>query len=415
MATVLQIPKTPEPWTRRSVTRDGQDVGGMGSARLQLRRHQAVLAALLVLSGVVVGFGARCAVSALFVNVGHLAVLRGEDDLARSAFDAAAAVDPASQAASNFRLSQALVRGDYQEAADELAALRDHGGRPRGVASTSSVLLHLEAIQARRAGDPERALALMREAVARAGANAPREALRLLDQLSRDVADRPYGPPLANVVFPVDPRRNSCGDERRLARIRLSRNDVAVGGPLRVEMEWTSTAGAPTGSEVRLLRNLAPNGGFTWGVTGAGLPLGYSAHPQPQSGGGLPSGETYLGFADLDGQPVSALVIDNFDGPLRTSRLGSDWMPAASGACHLFASEVWVGGGQPHFGLYLRAPGRADTAVFGLQGGLPDGWRREARLLRLPADTEAIQVFFWNYRSGGATAFTLAVVARIGD
>ena len=52
-------------------------------------------------------------------------------------------------------------------------------------------------------------------------------------------------------------------------------------------------------------------------------------------------------------------------------------------------------------------------AAFGLQGGLPDGWQREARLLRMPADTEAIRVFFWNYRSSGATAFTLAVVARM--
>jgi len=386
----------------------------MGSARSQLRSRQAALAALLVLAGAVVGFSARCAVSSLFVNVGHLAALRGGNDLAASAFDAAAAVDSASQAASNFRLSQALFRGDYQGAASELAALRDRGGRPRGVANSSSVLLHLEAILARREGDQGRALALIRESVARAGGNAPREAVRLLDQLSQDAGGRPYAPPLANVVFPVDPRRNSCGDERRLAGVRLSRNDVAVGGPLRVEMEWTSVADELTSRDIRVLRNLAPNGAFAWGATSADLPLGYSARPQPLSNGGLPPGEMYVGFADLDGQPVSALVIDNFDGPSRTSRLGSDWIPAGPGACYLLASEVWVGGGQPHFGLYLRAPGRADTAVFGLQGGLPNGWRREARLLRLPDDVKAVQVFYWNYRSSGTTAFTLAVVARIG-
>lgn len=395
------------------MARDGHEVGGTDLVRAHVGRRPLALAALLVLMGAVVGFSARCAVSALFVNVGNLAVVRGADDLAVSVFEAAAAVDPASQAASNFRLSQALVRGDYQEAGDELAALRDRGGRPRGVANSSSVLLHLEAILARQAGDQRRALALIRESVARAGANAPREALRLLDQLSQVAARRPYGPSLASVVFPIDPRRNSCGDERLLARVRLSRNDVAVGGPLRVELEWTSVAGEPASGNIRVLRNLAPNGGFTWGTTSADLPLGYSAHPQPPSGGELSSGEMYIGFADLHGQPVSALVFDNFDVPSRTSRLISNWIPATAGACYLVAGEVWVGGGQPHFGLFLRAPGRADVTVFGLQGGLPDGWRREARLLRMPADTEAIQVFFWNYRSSGATAFTLAVVARM--
>lgn len=395
------------------MARDGHEAGGTDLVRAHVGRRPLALAALLVLMGAVVGFSARCALSSLFVNVGHLAMLRGADDLAASAFDAAAVVDPASQAASNFRLSQVLVRGDYQKAADELAALRDRGGSPRGVANSSSVLLHLKAILARRAGDQGRALALIRESVVRAGVNAPREALRLLDQLSQDAGGRPYGSPLASIVFPVDPRRNSCGDERRLARVRLSRNDVAVGGPLRVEMEWTSVAGEPASTDIRVLRSLAPNGGFTWGATSANLPLGYSALPQPLSNGAFPPGEIYVGFADLDGQPLSALVIDNSDGPSRTSRLGSDWIPAAAGACYLLASEVWVGGGQPHFGLYLRAPGRSDTTVFGLQGGLPDGWRRDARLLRLPADTEAVQVFFWNYRSGGATAFTLAVVARI--
>lgn len=393
---------------------EGDDGPGRKSTvPARTRRRQVALAAVLVFAGAVVGFSARCAISALLVNVGNLAVLRGADDLAASAFDAATTVDPATHAASNFRISQALLSGDYDAAADELVELRALGGSPRGVAATSSVLLHLDAILARRAGDPERALALMREAVARAGVNAHREALRLLDQLSREAADRPYGPSPANVVLTADPRRNSCGDEGRLARVRLSRNEVAVGGPLRVEMEWTSIAGEPASRDIRVLRNLVPNGAFTWGATGASLPLGYTAHPQLPAEEAAPSGDVYLGFADLDGQPVSALVLDNLDGPARTSRIRGDWISATPGACYLFASEVWVDGGQPHFGLYLRAPGRADTAVFGLQGGLPDGWWRQARLLRLPPDIEAIQVFFWNYRSSGAVAFTLAVVTRI--
>ena len=168
------------------------------------------------------------------------------------------------------------------------------------------------------------------------------------------------------------------------------------------------------GTDMRLLRNLAPNGAFTWGVTSANLPLGYAAHPRPPASGAARPGDIYVGFADLDGQPVAALVIDNLDGPPRNSRAyAATWIPAAPGACYLLASEAWVAGGQPHFGLFLRGSTRADAAVFGLQGGLPDGWRREARLLRLPPDIQAVQVFFWNFRSSGAAAFTLAVVARI--
>ena len=386
---------------------------GVDAAGAWTRRRCIALATALVLTGAVIGFTARCGVSALFVNVGNLAALHGADDLAASAFEAAGAVDPASRAAGNYRLSQALVRGDYDAAADELAALRASGGTPRGVAGRSSVLLHLDAILARRAGEPVRALALIREAVARAGVNAPAAALGLLDELSRDVADRPYGPTLATVELPVDPRRDACGDDRRLARVRLSRNDVATGGPLRAALEWTDASGRPIDTDTRRLRNLAPNGAFTWGATSAGLPLGYTAHPQPPASGAVAPGDIHVGFADLDGQPVAALIIDNLDGPARTSRLRSDWIPVTPDTCYLFASEVWVAGGQPHFGLYLRAPGRADTAVFGLQGGLLDGWRREARLVRLPPDIEAFQVFFWNYRSSGAAAFTLAVVARV--
>jgi len=101
------------------------------------------LAVALVLSGALLGLTARSGLSALFVNVGNLAVLRGADELAASAFETAAVVDPATAAASNFRLSQALVRGDYDVAADELAALLALGGTPRGAALTSSVLCHL--------------------------------------------------------------------------------------------------------------------------------------------------------------------------------------------------------------------------------------------------------------------------------
>lgn len=387
-------------------------LGAVESRWTRIRRRYA-LAVALILSGAVIGFTARCGLSALFVNVGNLALLHGSDQLASSAFEAAAATDPASDAAGNFRLSQALVRGDFDAAADELAALRSLGGTPRGAASTSSVLLHLEAILARRTGDSKRALALIRESVARAGVNAPEAALRLLDELLQDVADLPYGPTLATIELPVDPRRDRCGDGPRLTRVRLSRNDVAAGGSVRAELGWLDSAGRPGKVESRRLRNLAPNGGFTWGATGASLPLGYTAHPQLPAEEAAPSGDVYLGFADLNGQPVSALGMDNMDGPARTSRLRSNWIPATPGACYLFASEAWVDGGQPHFGLYLRAPGRANTAVFGLQGGLPDGWWRQARLLRLPADIEAVQVFFWNYRSGGTTAFSMAFVARI--
>ena len=371
------------------------------------------LAALWLLAGAVIGFTARCAVTALFVNVGNLAVLHGADDLAASAFEAATSVDPATQAASNFRLSQALRQGDYNAAANELARLRALGGSPRGVAATSSVLRHLDAILATRAGDPVRALSLIREAVMRAGVNAPEGALRLLVDLSGEVPERPFEPSLATVHLAVDPRRDTCGDGRRLVQVRLQRRDVAVGGPMRVDLEWTGANGRTEPTQTRRLRNLAPNGAFTWGVSEADLPLGFTAHPEPSPSVGSPSGDIYLGFADLDGQPLPALVIDNLNGRPRTSRLRSDWIPATPGACYLLASEVWVGGGQPHFGLYLRTTGRADSAVFGLQGGLPNGWRREARLVRLSSDIEAAQVFFWNYRSTGATAFTLAVVARI--
>ncbi len=386
---------------------------GKNTAPMRTRRRQVALAAVLVLTGSVIGFSARCAVAALFVNVGHLAVLHGADDLAASAFDAATTVDPATPAASNVRISRALLGGDYDVAADELVELRALNGSPRGVASTSSVLLHLEAILARRTGDATRALALIRKSVAGAGVNASNAALRLLDELSQDVADPPYGPTLATIELPVDSRRDTCGDGRRLAQVRLARNDIAAGGSVRAELGWLDSAGRPRETDSRRLRNLAPNGAFTWGVTGAGLPLGYVAHPDPTSGVKAPSGDVYLGFADLDGQPVSALVMDNQDGPVQTSRLRSVWIPATPGACYLFATEVWVGDGQPHFGLYLRAPGRADTAVFGLQGGLPDGWRREGRLLRLPPDVEAVQVFLWNYRSSGTIAFSVAFVARI--
>ena len=392
---------------------DDARLGRTDAAHALTPHRRVALAAALLLVGAVIGFTARCGVSGLFVNVGNLAVLRGADDFAASVFDAATAVDPTSHAASNFRLSQALVRGDYDTAADELAALRARGGTPRGVASTSSVLLHLDAIVSRRAGDPERALALIRESVARAGVNAPRAALRLLDELTRDVADRPYGPSLASVQIPVDPRRDTCGGGHRLARVRLSRNDIAAGGPVRAELEWRDASEGRAATDIRLLRNLAPNGAFTWGATSANLPLGYAAHPQLPASGAARPGDIYVGFADLDGQPVAALVIDNLDGPRLTSRLRSAWIPAAPDACYLFASEVWVAGGQPHFGLFLRGSARADAAVFGLQGGLPDGWRREARLLRLPPDIQAVQVFFWNFRSSGAAAFTLAVVARI--
>ena len=390
---------------------DDSRLGVTGGARTTARRRIA-LAATLVLAGAVIGFTARCGAAAAFVNVGNLALMRGADDLAASAFDTVSAIDPDSQAARNYRISQALVRGDHEKAADELAALRSRGGTPRGISNDSSVQLHLDAILARRAGDPERALGLVREAVARAGVNAPETALRLLDELSQETAAPPYGPALATVDLPVDPRRNTCGDGRRLARVRLWRNDAALGRPVRAQMEWTDAA-AQVDADTRLLRNLVPNGAFAWGLNSAGLPLGYAAHPQPHSSGAIPPGEMYVGSADLAGRPVSALVIDNLEGPPRTSRLRSVWIPAAPGACYLLASETWVGGGQPHFGLFLRAPGREDTAVFGLQGGLQDGWRRDARLVRLPADTRTVQVFFWNYRSSGATAFTLAVVARI--
>ena len=387
-------------------------LGAVESRWTRIRRRYA-LAVALILSGAVIGFTARCGLSALFVNVGNLALLHGSDQLASSAFEAVAATDPASDAAGNFRLSQALVRGDFDAAADELAALRSLGGTPRGAASTSSVLLHLEAILARRTGDSKRALALIRESVARAGVNAPDAALRLLNELLQDAARTPYGPTLATIELPVDPRRDTCGDGRRLTRVRLSRNEVAAGGSVGAELGWLDTAGRPGGTDSRRLRNLIPNGAFTWGATGASLPLGYVPHPPSPSEKTTLSGDMYLGFADLNGLPVTALVIDNLDGPARTSRLRSNWIPVSPGACYLFASEVWVGGGQPHFGLYLRAPGRADTAVFGLQGGLPDGWWRQARLARLPSDARAVQVFFWNYRSSGAAAFTLAFVARI--
>ena len=82
---------------------------GVDAAGAWTRRRQLALAAALVLAGAVIGFTARCGVSALFVNVGNLAALHGADDLAASAFEAAGAVDPASRAAGNFRLSQALV------------------------------------------------------------------------------------------------------------------------------------------------------------------------------------------------------------------------------------------------------------------------------------------------------------------
>lgn len=399
--------------TGRSVLEGDDGPGSKSTVPARTRRRQVALAAVLVFAGAVVGFSARCGISALLVNVGHLAVLRGADDLAASAFDAATTVDPATQAASNFRISQALLSGDYDAAADELVELRALGGSPRGVAATSSVLLHLEAILARRTGDSERALALIRESVARAGVNAPDAALVLLDELLQDVADPPYGPALANVELPVNPRRDTCGDGRRLAQVRLARDDIAAGGSVRAELGWMDDAGRPGGMDSRRLRNLAPNGGFTWGVTSARLPLGFTPHPQSPVDASAPSGAIHVGFADLNGLPVSALVMDNLNGPARTSRLRSEWIPVTPGACYLLASEVWVGGGQPHFGLYLRAPARADTAVFGLQGGLPDGWWREARLLRLPPDVEAVQVFLWNYRSGGATAFAMAFVARI--
>ena len=391
---------------------DNRRPGGDGAGLTPTRRRFTLAVALLVV-GAVVGFTARCGVSALFVNVGNLAQLRGANDLAASAFDAATTVDPPSQAAGNFRLSQALVRGDYERAADELAALRAHGGSPRGIVATSSVLMHLESILARRVGNAARALTLIRQAVARAGANAPEAALRLLDELSLDAADQPYGPALATVQLAVDPRRDTCGDGRRLMKVRLSRNDIAAGRSLRAVLAWRDNAGGSAREDSRRLRNLVPNGGFRWGATSDGLPRGFTQHPQVASDRAVPTGVAHVGVGDLDGLPVSALVIDNLDGSPRTSRLRSDWIPATPGACYLLASEVWVAGGQPHFGLYLRALSRADTTVFGLQGGLPAGWRREARLVRLPNDIQAVQVFFWNYRSHGATAFTLAVVARI--
>ena len=380
-----------------------------------MRRSQIARALALLLCGALLGFTARCGLSALFVNVGSLAVLRGSDELAASAFQSAVAVDPASDAAGNYRLSKALVRSDYDGAADELATLRSRGGTPRGAAATSSVLLHLEAILAQRTGDPRRALSLVRESVVRAGVNAPDAALRLLDELSQDLAGPPYGPALATIEFPVDPRRDTCGNGRRLTRVQLWRNDIHRGGSVRAELDWQADDGSPADEDSRLLRNLAPNGLFTWGVTSAGLPLGYAAHPPAPPGRPFATGASYVGFADLAGRPVSALVMDNLDGPARTTRLRSAWIPAAPGACYLFASEVWVGGGQPHFGLYVRASGRADNAVFGLQGGLPNGWRREARMLRLPPDVEAVQVFLWNYRSSGMAAFALAFVAPIED
>lgn len=387
--------------------------GSVSPPLARVRHPQIALAVALFLSGALLGFTARSGLSALFVNVGNLAALHGTDELAASAFEAAAVIDSASDAASNYRLSQALIRGDYDGAADELAALLSLGGTPRGVASTSSVQLHLNAILARRTGNSKRALALIRESVVRAGVNAPDAALRLLDELSRDEAVSPYGPKLATIELPVDPRRDTCGDGRRLTRVQLWRNDIASGGLVRAQLDWQAGDGPRGAEDSRLLRNLAPNGLFTWGVTNAGLPLGFAAHPPAPSDGSVPAGAIYVGFADLDGQPVPALVMDNLDGPPRTTRLRSMWIPAAPGACYLFASEVWVGGGQPHFGLYVRASGRADAAVFGLQGGLPNGWRREARMLRLPPDIEAVQVFLWNYRSSGATAFALAFVARI--
>lgn len=371
------------------------------------------LAVALLLAGALLGFTARSGLSAMFVNVGNLAVLRGTEELAASAFEAAAVVDPGSDAASNFRLSQAVIQGDYDGAADELAALFSLGGTPRGIASTSSVLLHLKAILARRTGDSRRALALVRASVVRAGVNAPDAALRLLDELSQDAAEPPYGPALATIELPVNPHRATCGDGPRLARVRLRRNDIAGGGSVRAELDWLPRDGQQGGEDSRLLRNLAPNGLFTWGVTNAGLPLGYAAHPPAPSDGPVLPGAINVGFADLDGQPVSALVMENLEGPTSTTRLRGEWTPASPGACYLFASEVWVGGGQPHVGLYVRASGRADRAFFGLQGGLPNGWWREARMLRLPPDVEAVQVFLWNYRSSGATAFALVFVARI--
>ena len=225
---------------------------------------------------------------------------------------------------------------------------------------------------------------------------------------------RPTVPVLATIELPVDPRRDSCGDGRRLTQVHLWRNDIARGGSVRAQLEWQAGDGRRPGEDSRLLRNLAPNGLFTLGITSAGGPLGFAAQPPVPSDGPVPPGAIYVGFADLDGHPVSALVMDNLDGPARTTRLRSEWIPAAGpGACYLLASEVWVGGGEPHFGLYVRASGRADNAVFGLQGGLANGWRREARILRLSPDVEAVRVFLWNYRSSGTTAFTLAFVALI--
>ena len=188
-----------------------------------------------MLTGLAIGFTARCGVSALFVNVGSLAVLRGADDLAASAFDAAAAVDPASPAATNFRLSQALLAGDYEQAADDLTALRAGGGTPQGVAGTSSVVLHLDAILARRAGSDGRALALVRESVARAGVNAPESALRLLDKLSRDMAKQPYGPRWRRSNSRSIRAGTPAGMAAAWPAYGLSRNDVAIGGPVRAE------------------------------------------------------------------------------------------------------------------------------------------------------------------------------------
>ena len=391
---------------------DDSRLGVTGGARTTARRRIA-LAATLVLAGAVIGFTARCGAAAAFVNVGNLALMRGADDLAASAFDTVSAIDPDSQAARNYRISQALVSGDYEKAADELAALRARGGTPRGISNDSSVQQHLDAILARRAGDPERALGLVREAVARAGVNAPGAALRLLDELSQEAAAPPYGPALATVDLPVDPRRNTCGDGRRLARVRLWRNDAALGRPVRAQMEWTDAAAAQAHVDTRLLRNLVPNGAFAWGLNSAGLPLGYAAHPQPPSSGAIPPGEMYVGSADLAGRPVSALVIDNLEGPPRTSRLRSAWIPAASGGCYLFASEVWTGGGNPHFGVFQRTPTGTPGPVFGLQGPVAAGWRHEARLLRLDPDVQALQVFMWNFRASGAAAFSLVFVARL--
>ncbi len=391
------------------MTEGGPAPVGRGDPGSPARRHRGALAALLLLAGAVIGFTARCGLAALLVNVGNLAVLHGADDLAASAFEAATSVNPATQAASNFRISRALLRGDYNAAADELVGLRALGGSPRGVAATSSVLLHLEAILAERAGDSERALSLIREAVARVGVNAPGPALRLLDQFTREVADQPYGREIVSVRFPVDPRRNTCGDGRRLAQVHLNRNAVAAGGPLLVDLEWTDPNGRTGQTQTRRLRNLAPNGAFTWGISDADLPLGFTAHPDPSPG----ATAVYVGVADLDGQPLSALVMDNRHGPPRTSRLRSDWIPATPDACYLLASEVWTGGGNPHFGVTPRSPAGALGPVFGLQGPLAQGWRREARLVRLAPDTEALQVFFWNLRASRAVAFSLAIVARL--